>query len=191
MDYAQNKAWGDQKEKECAELLQSAYPEIFIRRADVTDVIVPQETMKDIPSQPNFNIFIPMLAGFSVFVEQKFENPIYGWCESTRKTYETFLLYKEKLFVKYKTFRSMQEAHYLIKPLVSRDSITDVVAIRRTEMVLRDRCPQTEIPPQAGKKQIGSGWTAIVNVTQHHLLIKGKEKTADTFLEALVAPPSK
>ena len=54
--YAKNKAWGEQKEREAANLLQQAYPEIFTRQTDITSQVVPQKDIKFLPPQPNLQL---------------------------------------------------------------------------------------------------------------------------------------
>ena len=176
--YAKNKAWGEKKEFEAANMLQQAYPEIFTRQTDITQQVVPQKDIKFLPSQPNLQI---LLRGTS-------KPPIIAWCESTRKTYADFMAYRHSLYVKLKTLNAMQPSHYLIKPLVRRidDAITDIVAIRRPDMEHTGNVHQSEIHRADGQPQIGSGWTAIVRVNAHLDIIRNGQKTAETFLEALL-----
>lgn len=177
-DYAENMRWGYQKEKECSELLKELYSDIaLIQRSDVVDVEVLQAVRREIPSSPNFQIFI-----------SGSETPIYGWCEAGRMTYEEFLSYTKGMFVKLKTFRSMQPEHYLIRPLVRRldDTILDIIAIKQDEMEMIVALQQAHISRRDGKKPIGSGWTAKVNVKSFHTLVRDRNKTANTFLEALL-----
>jgi len=181
-DYEQNMKWGYKKEEECSKLLQDLYPDIIIRRSDIIDKEQSHEDMKKFPSRSNFEITI------------KEENAlIYGWCESMRRTYDEFLAFKDNLFVKYKTWRTMMEApgeqsHYLIKPLVKKidDEIDDVVGIGRYEMEKVNVVEQSSIQRRDGR-HIGSGKTAVMKVKVHHVLVRGRNRPdgVNTFLDAL------
>ncbi len=177
--YAKNKAWGEKKEHEAANMLQQAYPEIFTRQTDITSQVAPQEDIKFLPPQPNLQI---LLKGTS-------KPPIIAWCESTRKTYTDFMAYRHALYVKLKTFNAMQPDHYLIKPLVRRidDAITDIVAIRKPDMEHTGSIHQSDIHRADGQPTIGTGWTATVRVNAHSNLMRNGQKTSETFLEALLA----
>ena len=177
--YAKNKAWGEQKEREAANLLQQAYPEIFTRQTDITSQVVPQKDIKFLPPQPNLQI---LLRGTS-------NPPIIAWCESTRKTYADFIAYRYSLYVKLKTLNAMRPDHYLIKPLIRKidDTITDIVAIRKPDMDYIRSIHQSDIHRTDGQPTIGTGWTAMVRVNAHSDLMRSGQKTSGTFLEALLA----
>ena len=45
--YAKNKAWGEQKEHEAADILESVYPELMIRRTDITGKVIYKQAVNN------------------------------------------------------------------------------------------------------------------------------------------------
>ena len=172
--YAKNKAWGEQKEHEAADILEKIYPELMVRRTDITGKVIPYEKMRMIPSQPNLQIFHP---------GNQQQPPITMWCESTRRTLPALKYYFNSLFIKLKTFKAMREDHYLLKPCVGfDDAINDIIAIKKIDMVYVDSVSQAAMPGP------GRGWNARVDVRRFGNLYENRQRTADTFLEALLNP---
>src|SRR3989344_233558 len=173
--YAKNKAWGEQKEHEAADILESVYPELMIRRTDITGKVIPYEQMRTMPSQPNLQIFHQNDSQLP---------PIIAWCESTRRTLPELAAYFGGMYVKLKTLNAMQPAHYLLKPCINiiDDRINDIIAIKKPDMAHLSTIDQSRF---AGS--IGKGWNARVAVAKYSRLYENKQRTADTFLEALLA----